>query len=235
VPNCNRALAALKEAVLEATLALPASGLATQTWGNVSGVARDAAAVVIKPSGVPYDQLTTDSLVVLSLDGERLEGDLRPSSDAPTHLALYRSFPELGGIVHTHSRWATVWAQAERPIPPLGTTHADYFDGEIPCTRALTPDECREGYEDATGRAIVETFAGCDPLRVPGVLVRRHGPFAWARDVPTARENAQVLEEVAELAVHTLMLAPGVGAMSPALLDRHFTRKHGAAAYYGQP
>jgi L-ribulose-5-phosphate 4-epimerase len=228
-------LAALKEQVLVATRGLPMSGLVTQTWGNVSGIDRGAGAVVIKPSGVPFEELTTESLVVLSLDGEQMEGHLRPSSDAPTHLELYRGFPDVGGIVHTHSPWATAWAQAERPIPALGTTHADYFEGEIPCTRALTPAECGDDYEAATGRVIVEAFRDRDPLRRPGVLVRRHGPFAWGRDVPAACERAEVLEQVAELAVQTLLLAPHAGAMDGALLDRHFTRKHGPRAYYGQP
>lgn len=233
-PPWTPRLDGLKEAVLAATLDLPALGLTTQTWGNVSGADRSSGAVVIKPSGVAYDELTVESLLVVSLDGEVLEGDLRPSSDAPTHLALYRAFPQLGGIVHTHSRCATVWAQAERVIPPLGTTHADYFEGDIPCTRPLTGDELGSGYEEATGRAIVESFAGRDPLRVPGVLVRRHGPFAWGPDVSAARENALVLEEVAELALATLTLAPDVGSINAALLARHFSRKHGPDAYYGQ-
>jgi len=225
----------LKASVLAANRGLPQNGLVTLTWGNVSGIDRESGLVVIKPSGVAYEDLTIDSLAVLSLSGERVDGELQPSSDAPTHLALYRAFPEVGAVVHTHSRWATVWAQAERSIPVLGTTHADYFGGEIPCTRLLTATEIEGAYEEATGDVIVEAFAGLDAERVPGVLVARHGPFAWGPTPATAVENAQVLEEVAALALHTVLLAPDGGSIEPVLLDRHFERKRGPGAYYGQP
>jgi L-ribulose-5-phosphate 4-epimerase len=224
-----------KSAVLAANRGLPLNGLVTMTWGNVSAIDRESGLVVIKPSGVAYEDLTIDSLAVLSLSGERVDGGLQPSSDAPTHLVLYRELPEIGAVVHTHSRWATAWAQAERPIPALGTTHADYFGGEIPCTRPLTTSEIEGAYEEATGEVIVEAFAGRDPARVPGVLVARHGPFAWGPAAERAVENARVLEEVAALAVHTVALAPDGGPIDPALLDRHFLRKRGPEAYYGQP
>jgi len=227
-------LGEIKAAVLAANRALPRDGLVTHTWGNVSAIDRASGVVVIKPSGVAYADLTVDSLAVLSLSGERVDGELQPSSDAPTHLALYRAFPEVGAVVHTHSRWATVWAQAERPIPVLGTTHADYFGGEIPCTRGLTGAEIAGEYEEATGAAIVEAVADRDPVRVPGVLVARHGPFAWGPTAAEAVQNAQVLEEVAALALHTIALGGGE-PIDAALLDRHFLRKHGPGAYYGQP
>jgi len=225
----------LKASVLAANRGLPQNGLVTLTWGNVSGIDRESGLVVIKPSGVAYEDLTIDSLAVLSLSGERVDGGMAPSSDAPTHLVLYREFPEVGAVVHTHSRWATAWAQAERPIPVLGTTHADYFGGEIPCTRGLTGAEIAGEYEEATGAAIVEAVADRDPVRVPGVLVTRHGPFAWGPTAAEAVQNAQVLEEVAALALHTVLLAPDGGSIDPALLDRHFERKRGPGAYYGQP
>jgi len=228
-------LGEIKAAVLAANRALPRDGLVTHTWGNVSAIDRPSGLVAIKPSGVAYADLTVDSLAVLSLSGERVDGELQPSSDAPTHLALYRAFPEVGAVVHTHSRWATVWAQAERSIPVLGTTHADYFGGEIPCTRGLTAAEIAAEYEEATGAAIVEAVADRDPVRVPGVLVARHGPFAWGETAEAAVENAQVLEEVAALALHTVLLAPDGGSIEPVLLDRHFERKRGPGAYYGQP
>jgi L-ribulose-5-phosphate 4-epimerase len=223
----------LKAAVLAANRALPRDGLVTQTWGNVSAVDRESGLVAIKPSGVAYDELTLDSVSVLTLGGEPLAG-LAPSSDAPTHLAIYRAFPGAGAVVHTHSRWATAWAQAERPIPALGTTHADHFGGAIPCTRRLSGPEIAGDYEEATGAAIVEAFAGLDPARVPGVLVARHGPFAWGPTAAEAVENARVLEEVAALALHTIALG-GTEPIDAALLDRHFVRKHGPGAYYGQP
>ena len=225
----------IKSAVLAANRSLPLNGLVTMTWGNVSAIDRESGLVVIKPSGVAYEDLTIDSLAVLSLSGERVDAGLQPSSDTPTHLVLYRELPEIGAVVHTHSRWATAWAQAERPIPALGTTHADYFGGEIPCTRPLATSEIEGAYEEATGDAIVEAFAGRDPARVPGVLVARHGPFAWGPTAERAVENARVLEEVAALAVHTVVLAPDGGSIDPALLDRHFLRKRGPEAYYGQP
>lgn len=223
----------VKAAVLAANRALPRDGLVSHTWGNVSAVDRESGLVAIKPSGVAYDELTLDSLSLLTLDGEPV-GGLAPSSDAPTHLVLYRAFPEVGAVVHTHSRCATAWAQAERPIPALGTTHADHFGGEIPCTRPLTAAEIAGAYEEATGAAIVEAFAGVDPARVPGVLVARHGPFAWGATAAEAMEHARVLEEIAALATHTIALG-GTAPIDPALLDRHFLRKHGPGAYYGQP
>jgi L-ribulose-5-phosphate 4-epimerase len=225
----------IKSAVLAANRGLPLKGLVTMTWGNVSAIDRESGLAVIKPSGVAYEDLTIDSLAVLSLNGERVDGGLQPSSDAPTHLVLYRAWPEIGAVVHTHSRRATAWAQAERPIPALGTTHADYFGGEIPCTRPLAAPEIEGAYEEATGDVIVEAFAGRDPARVPGVLVARHGPFAWGPTAESALENARVLEEVAALALHTVLLAPDGGPIDPALLDRHFLRKRGPDAYYGQP
>jgi L-ribulose-5-phosphate 4-epimerase len=225
----------IKARVLAANRGLPRDGLVTHTWGNVSAVDRESGVVVIKPSGVAYEDLTIDSLAVLSLSGERVDGGLVPSSDAPTHLVLYRELPEIGAVVHTHSPWATAWAQAERPIPVLGTTHADYFGGEIPCTRPLTPAEIDGAYEEATGEVIVEAFADRDEARVPGVLVARHGPFAWGATAESAVENAQVLEAIAEVALHTVLLAPHAGPIDPALLDRHFLRKRGPDAYYGQP
>jgi L-ribulose-5-phosphate 4-epimerase len=225
----------IKSDVLAANRGLPHHGLVTMTWGNVSAIERESGLVVIKPSGVAYDDLTIDSLAVLSLNGEQVGGGLQPSSDTPTHLVLYRAFSEVGAVVHTHSRWATAWAQAERPIPALGTTHADYFGGDVPVTRPLTKAEIEGAYEAATGDAIVEAFTGRDPDRVPGVVVARHGPFAWGPTAASAVENARVLEEVAALALHTVLLAPDRGPIDPALLDRHFRRKRGPDAYYGQP
>jgi L-ribulose-5-phosphate 4-epimerase len=224
----------LKEAVLEANLDLPKYRLVTFTWGNVSGIDREKGRVVIKPSGVPYEALKLDDLVVLDLDGNVIEGDLRPSSDTPTHLALYKAFPSIGGIVHTHSSWATSWAQAGRGVPALGTTHADYFYGEVPCTRQMTEAEIKGAYELETGNVIIETFKNLDPAQVPGVLVHCHAPFSWGKDPHNALHNAVVLEEVAKIAYRTYVLQPGVQAMDQTLLDRHFLRKHGADAYYGQ-
>jgi L-ribulose-5-phosphate 4-epimerase len=227
-------LESLKEAVLEANLALPKYGLVTFTWGNVSGIDRAQGAVVIKPSGVPYNEMRTEHLVVVDLDGNRLEGDLRPSSDTLTHLVLYKAFPEIGGVVHTHSSWCTIWAQAGRGLPALGTTHADYFYGEIPCTRKMTVEEIQSAYEENTGHVIVETFQNKNPLHIPGVLVHSHGPFGWGKDAEEAVHNAVVMEEVAKMAYHTVMLTPGIPSMQQVLLDKHFLRKHGANAYYGQ-
>jgi L-ribulose-5-phosphate 4-epimerase len=224
----------LKETVLEANLDLPKYRLVTFTWGNVSGIDREKGRVVIKPSGVPYEALKLDDLVVLDLDGNVIEGHLRPSSDTPTHLALYKAFPSIGGIVHTHSSWATSWAQAGKGIPALGTTHADYFYGEVPCTRLMTEAEIKGAYELETGNVIIETFKNLDPAQVPGVLVHSHAPFSWGKDPHNALHNAVVLEEVAKIAYRTYVLQPGVEAMDQTLLDRHFLRKHGAAAYYGQ-
>lgn len=215
-------------------MALPKYGLVTFTWGNVSGIDRESGLVAIKPSGVPYEDLKPDQMVVVDLQGNIVEGQLKPSSDTPTHLVLYKAFPTIGGIVHTHAPWATSWAQAGRPIPALGTTHADYYYGEIPCTRKMTRAEIEGAYELETGNVIVETFHGLDPLHMPGVLVNGHAPFNWGKDAAHAIHNAVVLEEVAKMALHTFALNPDISAMDQALLDRHFLRKHGAKAYYGQ-
>lgn len=228
-------LEALKQQVLEANLLLPKHGLITFTWGNVSGIDREKNLVVIKPSGVDYDTMTADDMVVVDLQtGERVEGELKPSSDTPTHLVLYRAFPGIGGIVHTHSRWATTFAQAGCMIPALGTTQGDYFYGGIPCTRLMTETEIKGDYEAETGNVIVETFAGKDPEAIPAVLVHSHGPFAWGTDPINAVHNAVVLEEVAFMDFHAMLLSPGVPPMQQELLDKHYLRKHGANAYYGQ-
>jgi L-ribulose-5-phosphate 4-epimerase len=227
-------LESLKQAVLEANLDLPKYRLVTFTWGNVSGIDRDRELVVIKASGIPYDVMTSDHMIVVDLEGRIVEGNYKPSSDLPTHLVLYNAFREIGGIVHTHAPWATSWAQAGRSIPALGTTHADYYYGEIPCTRPMTEMEIKGAYEHETGRVIVETFAGINPIQLPGVLVHSHAPFNWGKDPHDAVHNAVVLEEVAKMAMHTLQLNANVGAMDSTLLDRHYLRKHGAHAYYGQ-
>lgn len=225
----------LKEQVYKANMLLPKYGLITFTWGNVSGVDRDKGLVVIKPSGVEYDELQPADLVVVELaTGKVVEGEMNPSSDTPTHLELYRHFEKAGGIVHTHSRWATIFAQAKRAIPALGTTHGDYFYGPIPCTRPMTPAEIGGEYELETGKVIVETFAGADPSRVPAVLVASHGPFTWGSDASNAVHNAVVLEELAFMAWHNQMAQPDIASMQPELLDKHFLRKHGPGAYYGQ-
>jgi len=227
-------LEALKQKVLEANLELVAKGLVIYTWGNVSGIDREKCLVVIKPSGVPYESMKAEHMVVVDLEGKVVEGDLNPSSDTPTHLVLYKAFPEIGGIVHTHSTWATQWAQAGKSIPCLGTTHADYFYGEIPCTRPMTDEEIKGAYEAETGNVIVETFKGLNPMHMPAVLVNGHGPFAWGKDAQNAVHNSVVLEEVAKMAHNSLMLNPGLKGISQTLLDKHFLRKHGANAYYGQ-
>ena len=224
----------LKEQVLAANLLLPKHGLVTFTWGNVSGIDHASGLVVIKPSGVPYETMTAEDMVVVDLNGNIVEGDKRPSSDTPTHIELYKAFPEIGGVVHTHSRWATSFAQAGRSIPPLGTTHADDFYGEIPCTRGLTDGEIGGEYEKNTGLVIAETFAGKNASEIPGVLVRNHGPFSWGKDANDAVHNAVVLEEVSFMAFHALMLEPEADTVPQALLDRHYLRKHGKNAYYGQ-
>ncbi|HBQ75897.1 MAG TPA: L-ribulose-5-phosphate 4-epimerase [Exiguobacterium sp.] len=226
----------LKEEVLKANLALPQHDLVTFTWGNVSGIDRNTGLVVIKPSGVPYEQLTIEDLVVVDLEGNIVEGELRPSSDTPTHLALYRALPEIGGIVHTHSPWATSWAQAKRSIPAFGTTHADYFYGEIPCTRELSDEEIEAAYELETGHVIIETLSELhlEAVAVPGVLVANHAPFCWGKDADEAVHNAVVLEEVAKMGIHALNLNPSLTPIKQSILDKHYLRKHGANAYYGQ-
>jgi len=224
----------LKQAVLEANLELPRYKMVTFTWGNVSGIDREKGLVVIKPSGIEYDEMKAEDMVIVDLEGNRVEGTLKPSSDTPTHLALYKAFPEIGGIVHTHSPEATSWAQAGVGIPALGTTHADYFYGEIPCTRKMTDEEINGAYELETGNVIIETFKEMNPNQVPGVLVHGHAPFAWGKDPKQAVHNAVVLEEVAKMGLKTFALNPNVEPINQSLLDRHFLRKHGANAYYGQ-
>ena len=225
----------LKELVCKANLDLVKHGLVTFTWGNVSGVDRESCCMVIKPSGVAYENMTAEDMVVVSLaTGERVEGKWKPSSDTATHVALYNAFPGIGGVVHTHSRWATSWAQAGRGIPAYGTTHGDYFYGQIPCTRKMTPQEIAGEYEKETGNVIVETFAGLSANDIPAVLVHSHGPFAWGTDPDNAVHNAVVLEELAFMAFHTEALAPGKEIMQQELLDKHYLRKHGKNAYYGQ-
>lgn len=225
----------LKREVYEANLDLVARGLVIETWGNASGIDRERGLVVIKPSGVAYSVMKPKDMVVVSLaDGKPVEGHLRPSSDTATHLVLYRAFAGIGGVVHTHSLYATAWAQARKALPSYGTTQADYWYGEVPCTRHLKPAEIKTDYELNTGKVIVETFRNLDPLEHPAVLVASHGPFTWGRDVADAVHNANVLEFVARLASETLRIAPATPSMPPALLDKHFLRKHGAHAYYGQ-
>lgn len=227
-------LEALKEQVLKANLELPQYGLVTFTWGNVSGYDKDSGLVVIKPSGVPYSEMTVDDLVVVDLEGNVVEGDKKPSSDTPTHLVLYKNFKDIGGVVHTHSPWATSWAQAGRALPALGTTHGDYFYGEIPCTRRMTEAEINGEYEKETGHVIVETFKHLDPLMVPSVLVHSHAPFNWGKDPGEAVHNAVVLEEVAKMALRTYQINGDTKDMQQTLLDKHYLRKHGKNAYYGQ-
>lgn len=227
----------LKAEVLAANLALPAHGLVTFTWGNVSAVDVTRTLMVIKPSGVDYDVMTAQDMVVVEIaTGAVVEGSKKPSSDTPTHLALYRRYPDIGGIVHTHSRHATIWAQAGLDLPAWGTTHADYFYGAIPCTRQMTDDEINGEYEYQTGEVIIETFGKRDlnPLHVPAVLVHSHGPFAWGKDAADAVHNAVVLEECACMGLFSRQLAPQLPEMQSALLDKHYLRKHGANAYYGQ-
>ncbi len=226
----------LKQAVYEANLELPRRGLVTYTWGNVSGIDRERGLVVIKPSGVAYEDLTPETLVVLDLEGRIVEGDLNPSSDTKTHLELYRAFPALGGVVHTHSPHAVGWAQAGRDIPCYGTTHADYFHGPVPCARHLTKEELDEDYEKNTGRVIVETFTqrGIDPVHLPAVICHSHGPFAWGKDPAQAVYHAAVLEEVAKMALYTRLVSPDAAPAPGYLVEKHFSRKHGPNAYYGQ-
>jgi L-ribulose-5-phosphate 4-epimerase len=226
----------LKKKVFDANLMLKKLGLVIFTWGNVSAIDRDTCEVVIKPSGVPYETMRVEDLVMVDLDGNALEGACKPSSDLATHLEIYRRFPGCGAVVHTHSRMATAWAQAGIDLPAYGTTHADYFYGPVPCTRVLTTEEIQGAYEDETGRVIAETFEqrGIDPAQVPGVLVHSHGPFTWGRTPEAAVHNTVVLEEIATMALNSRLINPALGPMAQELLDRHFLRKHGAGAYYGQ-
>ena len=224
----------LKKLVCEANLLLPKYNLVTFTWGNVSGIDRASGLVVIKPSGVDYDGMAPEDMVVVNLDGKVVEGKWRPSSDTPTHVVLYKAFPNIGGVVHTHSRWATTFAQAGMAIPAMGTTQGDYFYGDIPCTRPMTDAEIKGEYEKETGNVIVETFAGKDPDAIPGVVVMSHGPFVWGSDPMNAVHNAVVMEEVAFMDYHALTLNPVHRDMQQTLLDKHYLRKHGTNAYYGQ-
>jgi L-ribulose-5-phosphate 4-epimerase len=227
-------LESLRAEVCEANLEVVRRGLVLYTFGNASGVSREQGLVAIKPSGVPYETLRPEHLVITDLEGRIVEGNLKPSSDLPTHLALYRTFPAIGGVVHTHSRYATAWAQAGREIPCLGTTHADYFHGPVPVTDRMLPGEIESDYEWNTGQVILRRFAGIDPIVKPGVLVAGHAPFCWGRTPAEAAHNAVVLEEIACLAYHALTLNPEASAISDALRDKHFLRKHGPKAYYGQ-
>lgn len=224
----------LKEEVCKANLELVKQNLVIYTWGNVSGIDREKGLVVIKPSGVDYDTMKPEDMVVLDLDGNVIEGKLRPSSDTPTHLELYKKFKDIKGIVHTHSTWATQWAQSGRDIPAYGTTHADYFYGNIPCTRQLTKTEVEEAYEKNTGKIIIERFENLDENAIPGVLCREHGPFTWGTSPANAVHNAKVLEEVAKMAYFTEQINENKGVMPQYLLDKHYLRKHGKNAYYGQ-
>ena len=224
----------LKETVYRANLELVAHGLVIFTWGNVSGIDREKGLVVIKPSGVKYEDMKAEDMVVVDLvTGNVVEGAMRPSSDTPTHLVLYRAFPEIGGVVHTHSTYATAWAQAGLGLPNIGTTHADYFYETVPCTRMMTEEEVRGNYEEETGKVIVETFEGKNPAHTPGVLVANHGPFTWGKDPFDAVHNAVVLEQVAKMASIAYAVNPNL-AMNPLLIEKHFSRKHGPNAYYGQ-
>lgn len=226
----------LKQKVYEANMELPKRGLVTYTWGNVSGIDREKGLFVIKPSGVEYDELKPEDLVVMDLKGNKVEGEMNPSSDTKTHLVLYNAFPEVGGIVHTHSPFACGWAQAGEDIPAYGTTHADYFYGPIPCVRHLTKEELEEDYEMNTGKIIAETFKsqGIDPMAVPAVVCHSHGPFAWGKDAADAVYHAVVLEEVAKMAIYTRQVKASAPSMPQRYLDKHYMRKHGPNAYYGQ-
>ncbi|MCR5484014.1 MAG: L-ribulose-5-phosphate 4-epimerase [Clostridiales bacterium] len=226
----------LKNLVFKANMMLPKYGLVTFTWGNVSGVDREKGLVVIKPSGVEYDDMRPEDMTVVDMDGNIVEGRYRPSSDTPTHLQLYKAFPDIGGIVHTHSRFAVSFAQAGIGIPAYGTTHGDHFYGEVPCTRKMTPEEINGEYEKETGSVMIETFIknNIDPMSVPAALVHSHGPFAWGKDAVDAVHNAVVLEEVASMAFYTRMLSPDASPIRQELLDKHYLRKHGKNAYYGQ-
>lgn len=223
----------LKEDVFKANLDLVKHGLVIFTWGNVSGIDRESGLVVIKPSGVSYDTMKVSDMVVVDLDGRVVEGDLRPSSDTPTHLALYKAFPEIGGIVHTHSTYATAWAQAGIDLPNIGTTHADYFHNAVPCTADMTAEEVNGDYELETGNVIIKRFNGLNPIHTPGVLVKNHGPFTWGKTPAEAVHNAVVLEQVAKMASIAYTVNPNL-TMNPLLIEKHFNRKHGPNAYYGQ-
>ena len=227
-------LKALKQEVLEANLELPRHGLVTFTWGNVSAIDENRELVVIKPSGVSYDNMTADDMVVVDLAGNVIEGKLNPSSDTPTHLALYKEYEQIGGVVHTHSSYITSWAQAGCNVPALGTTHADYFYGEIPCTRALTEEEIQGEYEVETGNVIIETIGEDDPMSIPGIIVYQHGPFAWGKDAMDSVHNAVVMEEIAKMAFRSITINPRLADIDRPLLDKHYLRKHGVNAYYGQ-
>ena len=224
----------LKKEVYEANLELVKQNLVIYTWGNVSGIDREKGLIVIKPSGVDYDKMTPEDMVVLDLDGNIVEGDLNPSSDTPTHIELYKEFKNIGGIVHTHSQWATQWAQAGRSIPAYGTTHADYFYGSIPCARKLTQEEIENDYEKNTGKVIIEEFKDKDEEAIPGILVNGHGPFAWGKDCKNAVHNAKVLEQVAMMAFYSEQINKDIKPVDNYLLDKHYFRKHGKNAYYGQ-
>jgi L-ribulose-5-phosphate 4-epimerase len=224
----------LKQEVFQANIDLVRHGLVTLTWGNVSGVDRPSGHVVIKPSGVEYERMTTGDMVVVDMDGNVVDGNLRPSSDTPAHLELYKAFPAVGGIVHTHSTYATMFAQACREIPCFGTTHADHFNGPIPVTRFLTENEVREGYERETGKIIVERFAGLNSSDTPGVLVAGHAPFVWGKNAADAVQNSVILERIAQMALGSLQLNPALSALPEYLQEKHYQRKHGPKAYYGQ-
>lgn len=227
-------LSELKEKVYEANMDLWKKGMVIYTWGNVSGIDRDKGLVVIKPSGVDYDAMRPEDMVVVDLNGNVVEGKLRPSSDTPTHIVLYKEYGQMGGIVHTHSTHAVAFAQAGKPITALGTTHADYFFGDIPCTRSLTAEEVKDAYEVNTGNVIIETFEGMDPMAVPGVVCKNHGPFAWGKNPADAVYNSVVMEKVAEMAYITYGINPGVERAPQYIMDKHYYRKHGPNAYYGQ-
>lgn len=224
----------MKKEVLAANLLLPKHGLVTFTWGNVSAIDRESGLVIIKPSGVSYDTMTVEDMVIVDLTGNVVEGRWKPSSDTPTHLELYKAFPECGGIVHTHSRWATSFAQAGIGLRPMGTTHGDYFYGTIPCTRLMTDAEIGGEYEKETGKVIIEAFKDSDPAAIPGILVHSHGPFSWGKNASEAVHNAVVMEEIAFMNYHVAMLSPSKTDMQQTLLDKHYLRKHGKNAYYGQ-
>ena len=224
----------IRAEVFQANIDLVRHGLVTLTWGNVSGVDRKAGCIAIKPSGVQYESMTADDITVLDMDGNVVDGNLRPSSDAPTHLILYRAFPSIGGIVHTHSAHATMFAQACREIPCLGTTHADHFNGPVPVTRFLSENEIQKGYETETGKIIVERFERIDPIQTPGVLVAGHAPFAWGKNAAAAVENSLILERIAQIALGTYQLNPAISSLPAHIQSKHYQRKHGPNAYYGQ-